>query len=149
MTSDEEAVSYRSLLKQGNFLRFFMAQCVSSLGDWIGVIAIAVFAQRIGGTTGVGVVMTARVIPGFLVGPLAGVIADRYDRRGKMVGCDVARAGLIFLLPFVEHIAYLLVASMILESLTLVWGPAKDASLPGLVKSSYLPTANSLSLIAI
>jgi dTMP kinase len=149
MTSEDEEVSYLTLLKDGNFRRFFLAQLVSSLGDWIGVIAIAVFANRIGGTTGVGAVMTARVIPGFLVGPLAGVIADRWDRKRTMVVCDVARAGLIFSLPFVEHIAYLLVASMILESLTLIWAPAKDASLPSFVKSGHLAHANSLSLIAV
>ena len=50
---------------------------VSSLGDWIGVIAIAVFAHDEFGTSGVGFVMTARVLPGFVVGPMAGVFADR------------------------------------------------------------------------
>ena len=48
--------------------------------------AIAIFADRIGGPTAVGTVLTARVLPGFVVGPLAGVLADRFPkRRGKLV----------------------------------------------------------------
>lgn len=119
------------------------------MGDWIGVIAIVVFAQRLGGATGVGTVMTARVLPGFFVGPIAGVIADRYDRRRTMVVCDLMRAGIIFSLPFLPNLLYLLVASAFLESLTLIWGPAKDASLPHFVKPKHLVRANSLSLLAI
>ena len=144
-----EKVSYLTLLKNGNFFRFFMAQFVSSLGDWVGVLAIAVLANRIGGPSGIGVVMTARVLPGFFVGPLAGVVADRWDRRKTMIGADVIRALVIFSLPFFENLPYLLVASVILESLTLVWGPAKDASMPNVVPTKHLTHANSLSLIAV
>ena len=130
-------------------MRFFAAQSVSSLGDWIGVIAIAGFAFELGGNAGVGLVMTARVLPGFIVGPLAGVFADRYDRKRLMVGADVARAMLIVSVPFAQNLIYLLLVSAILESLTLIWGPAKDASLPHFVKRSELQHANSLSLIAV
>ncbi|MBA3290407.1 MAG: MFS transporter, partial [Actinobacteria bacterium] len=107
-------VSYWTLLKNRTFLRFFAAQFVSSLGDWIGVIAIAVFAQGLAGNAGVGLVMTARVLPGFLVGPIAGVFADRYDRKKLMVGADIIRAFLIFSVPFFESLVYLLVVSALL-----------------------------------
>lgn len=149
MTSSDDEVSYLTLLKNRNFLKFFLAQLVSSLGDWIGVIAIAILAQDLGGTTGVGVVMMARVLPGFIVGPLAGVIADRFDRRRTMVMADVLRAIVIFSLPLFPNLIYLLFASMILESLSLIWGPAKDAALPHVVPTKYLTHANSLSLLAV
>ena len=113
------------------------------------MIAIAVFANKIGGATAVGTVLTARVLPGFLVGPLGGVIADRWDRKKTMVIADLIRAGLIFSLPFFPNLFYLLFASVLLESLTLIWGPAKDASLPHFVKPSELTHANSLSLIGV
>ncbi|HYO60520.1 MAG TPA: dTMP kinase [Actinomycetota bacterium] len=145
----DEGVSYLSLLRNGNFFRFFLAQFVSSLGDWLGVVALVVLASDIGGSIGVGAVMTARVLPGFFVGPLAGVFADRWDRKKTMVVSDLMRAGIIFSLPFVENLLYLLLASAVLESLTLVWGPAKDASLPHFVKPEELTHANSLSLIAV
>jgi dTMP kinase len=142
-------VSYVGLLRNGTFLRFFLAQIVSSLGDWVGVFAIAVYADDLGGPGGVGAVMAARVIPGFVVGPLAGVIADRWDRKKTMVVADVVRAAIVFSLPFVPNLLYLLVCSAMLESLTLIWGPAKDASLPNFVKPHELTHANSLSLIAV
>ena len=150
LDSEQKDVSYWTLLRGNqNFRRFFSAQAISSLGDWTGVIAIAVFAQRLGGTTGVGAVMTARVLPGFLVGPAAGVIADRWDRKKTMVIADLSRAGIIFTLPFFPSLVYLLLASVVLESLTLIWGPAKDASLPNFVPMEHLQHANSLSLLAI
>lgn len=122
---------------------------MSSLGDWLGVVALVVLASDIGGSIGVGAVMTARVLPGFFVGPIAGVLADRFDRKKTMVISDLMRAAIIFSLPFVPNLLYLLIASAMLESLTLVWGPAKDASLPHFVKPEELTHANSLSLIAI
>ncbi len=96
-----------------------------------------------------GTVLTARVLPGFVVGPLAGVIADRWDRKKTMVIADLIRAAIIFSLPFFPNLVYLLLASVALESLTLIWGPAKDASLPHFVKPSELTHANSLSLIGV
>ena len=93
--------------------------------------------------------MTARVLPGFIAGPIGGVLADRWDRKKTMVVADIIRAVLIFSLPFFPSLPYLLLASVVLESLTLVWGPAKDASLPHVVPSSQLTHANSLSLFAI
>ncbi|MCA1707328.1 MAG: dTMP kinase, partial [Actinobacteria bacterium] len=150
LTSPEvEKSSYRVLFRNRDYMRFFMAQAVSSLGDWIGVIAIAVFASRIGGVKAVGLVMTARVLPGFIAGPIGGVLADRWDRKRTMVVADIVRAVIIFSLPFFPNLLYLLLASVLLESMTLVWGPAKDASLPHVVPPSHLTHANSLSLFAI
>jgi len=146
---DARQVTYKHLLKNKNFVRLFLAQLVSSLGDWIGVIAIAVYAADIAGPPGVGIVMTARVLPGFIVGPLAGVIADRWDRKKTMVTADLARAAILFSLPLAPNLIYLIFASMVLESLTLIWGPAKDASLPHLVSPSELTYANSLSLLGV
>jgi dTMP kinase len=93
--------------------------------------------------------MTARVVPGFIMGPLAGVIADRFNRKRVMVSCDIVRGVLLFSLPFVQNLIYLLLVSAVLESLTLIWGPAKDASLPHFVPQNQLTHANSLSLIAV
>ena len=149
VATHRERASHWALLRNGNFFRFFTAQFVSSLGDWMGVIAIAVVANELGGVTAVGTVMMARVLPGFIVGPIAGVFADRWDRKKLMVTADVLRGLIIFSVPFVPNLVYLLVASAVLESLTLIWGPAKDASLPHLVPARSLQHANSLSLIAI
>src|SRR5207253_10009317 len=79
---------FHRLLGSQEFFRLWLSQLVSSLGDWIGLIAITALAARIGGTgagAAVGLVLSARLIPGFFLGTVAGVIIDRWDRRRLMV----------------------------------------------------------------
>jgi dTMP kinase len=127
-----------------------MAQVVSSLGDWIGLVAIIALAARVSGgnEAAIGLVMAARMLPGFFLAPVGGVLVDRWDRRRTMVTCDLGRSLIVATLPFVDTLAGLFFASFLLEILTLLWSPAKDASVPNLVAPDKLATANSLSLVA-
>lgn len=132
------------------FFRLWLTQVVSATGDWLGFLAIAALATRISDRpeAAVGLVMSARIVPGFFLGPAAGVFADRFDRKRLMVACDVGRALVLASLPFIDTIPGLIVASLVLEVFTLLWAPAKEASVPHLVPSDHLTTANSLSLVA-
>jgi dTMP kinase len=133
------------------FFRLWIAQVVSSFGDWLGFLAITIFAVEVGGGSGgaaVGLVMSARIIPGFFLAPVAGVLIDRWDRKKVMVTCDLFRAGILGLLPLVHNVFGLVVASFLLEVGTLMWSPAKEASVPNLVPKERLTQANSLSLAA-
>jgi dTMP kinase len=133
------------------YSRLWIAQVVSSLGDWIGLIAVTAIAARVGGGdpgTAVGLVLSARVVPGLFLGPFMGVVADRVDRKRTMVCCDVGRAVVLATLPFVKDIPTLFLASLLLELFTLLWSSSKEASVPNLVDRSFLPSANSLSLAA-
>lgn len=133
------------------FFRLWLAQVVSSLGDWLGFLAIALTASRLGsGSEGaaIGLVMTARIVPGLFLGPVAGVLVDRWDRKKVMVVCDLGRAGVLCTLPFVDTVFGLVVASLVMEVFTLLWSPAKEASVPNLVPPERLASANSLSLAA-
>src|SRR4051812_21925020 len=100
------------------FFRLWIAQVVSALGDWLGFLAITIVAASLGSGSGgaaVGLVMSARIIPGFFLAPVAGVVVDRWDRKRIMVTCDVVRAGVICTLPFVHTVGGLVVASLVLE----------------------------------
>ena len=132
------------------FLRLWIAQVVSSLGDWIGLIAILAIAARVSNNSGaaVSLVMVTRVVPGFFLGTVGGVIIDRFDRRKVMVLCDAGRASVLLLLPFVESLLGLVLVSLALEVLTLLWGAAQAATVPNLVAEDQLQSANSLSLAA-
>jgi len=133
------------------FFRLWLVQVVSALGDWLGFSAIILLAARLGSGAGAGaisLVMAARIIPGFFFGPLAGVLVDRWDRKKTMVVCDLGRASVIALLPFVNSLIGLVLVSLALEVFTLLWSPAKDATVPNLVPPDHLTTANSLSLAA-
>lgn len=133
-----------------SFFRLWLAQVISSLGDWIGLIAILAIAARVSNNSGaaVSLVMTTRVLPGFLLGTVGGVIIDRFDRRKVMVLCDIGRASLLVLLPFAESLLGLVLVSLGLELMTLLWGPAQAATVPHFVKEEQLASANSLSLAA-
>jgi dTMP kinase len=135
----------------GDYFKLWLAQCVSSLGDWIGIIAILAIAARVSGGSGaaVSLVMVARMAPGFVLAPVGGALIDRWDRRKVMVSCDILRAGLYLCLPiFADSLLALVLFSFAIEVLTLLWGPAKDASTPKLVPADQLASANSLSLFA-
>ena len=112
--------------------------------------AILAIAARVSDNKGaaVSLVMATRVVPGFFLGTLGGVIIDRFDRRKVMVVCSVGRAALLRSLPFDENLRALVLVSFGLEILTLLWGPAQAASVPNLVESEQLASANSLSLLA-
>ncbi len=147
---EQPAPPAKSVFKVPGFTRLWFAQVVSSLGDWIGLVAVLAIAARVSPSgTGVGLVMVARMLPGFLLAPLGGVLVDRWNRKVVMVSCDIGRAGLLALLPFFDDLAGLIILSFLIEVLTLLWGPAKDATVPNIVTDpQQLPSANSLSLLA-
>ena len=102
--------------------------------------------------------LVARLAPALLFAPFAGVLVDRWNRKRVMVACDLGRGLLIATLPFIESISdavpglhpvvLLFVISAVLEMLTLLWAPAKDAALPGLVPRERLTDANGLVAVA-
>ena len=139
------------LLGSTSFFRLWLAQVVSSMGDWIGLFAILTLTARVAKGSpeaAIALVMSARMIPGFFLASVGGVLVDRWDRRKVMVGCDIGR-GLVFAtLPWVDSVLHLFLASLVIEVLTLLWSPAKEASVPNLVKPDKLASANSFSLAA-
>ena len=133
------------------FFRLWSAQVVTSTGDWLGFLAISVVAARLGSGTpeaAIGIVLAARLVPGIFFSQLAGVLADRWDRRRLMVVCDLARAGILLIVPLVNSVWQLVLVSLALEAFTLLWIPAKEASVPNLLPAGHLTAANSLSMIA-
>ncbi len=149
--SEPDTPSLLRLFGSHSFFRLWLAQVVSSLGDWLGFVAVTAVAARIGGSSpeaAISLVLSARLLPGFFLAPAAGVIVDRWDRKRVMVSCDVGRGLVLASLPFVDTVPGLFVASLLLEILTLLWSPAKEASVPNLVRKEFLANANSLSLVA-
>ncbi len=139
------------LLGSSSFFRLWLAQVVSSMGDWIGLFAILTLTARVGKGSpeaAIALVMSARMIPGFFLASVGGVLVDRWDRRKVMVGCDIGRGLVLATLPLVTSVWHLFLASLVLEVLTLLWSPAKEASVPNLVKADKLASANSFSLAA-
>ena len=88
------------------FLRLWIAQIVSAFGDWIGFLAIIEIARRIGGDqpgSAIALVMVARVLPGFFLASVGGVIVDRVNRKRLLISCDILRALVLLTIPFIER----------------------------------------------
>src|SRR6266536_826700 len=138
----------RSLFRVQGFRRLFAGQAVSGLGDWVATLAFIALAFDITRSqTAVAIVLILRLVPPIFAAPVGGVLADRLDRRLVMVTCDLIRAGLIVLVPFFG-IGILYVIAFAHECLSLVFLPARDASVPLLVpdREENLPLANGLVL---
>lgn len=126
----------------------------SSFGDWLGLLATTALAQQLAGSNyskanfAIAGVFIVRLLPAVILGPIAGVIADRFDRRNLMIVCDILRFALYLSIPIVGNYFWLYTATVLVEAVTLFWSPAKEASVPNLVPKSKLESANQVTLLA-
>jgi len=143
----------RSVLAIPAFRKLWKAMVFSSLGDWLGLLATTALAAQLSGGSyatanfAIAGVFIARLLPAVFLGPIAGVFADRFDRRRLMVVIDILRAALYISIPIVHTYFWLYAAMILVECLTLFWSPAKEASVPNLVPRDKLENANQVSLL--
>src|SRR5229473_532581 len=120
---------------------------------WIATSLSSRHVQATAGTIAVGGVWISSLLPYLLFGPLAGAVADRFDRRINLVIGDVFRAVLYLSIPlnlvfgFANKLTWLYVAQFLASCASLFWTPAKDASIPNLVPPDKLDQANQYSLL--
>ena len=144
----------RSVLAIPAFRKLWQAMAFSSFGDWLGLLASTALAQQLAGgdyakaNFAIAGVFIVRLLPAVILGPFAGVIADRFDRRKLMVTCDFLRFALYLSIPIVGNYFWLYTATILAEVVTLFWSPAKEASVPNLVPKTKLESANQVSLLA-
>lgn len=136
-----------TLLRRGGFRTLLIGQGVSSLGDWMGTVAfMALVLEQSGSSTAVGGILALRLLPAAIGGPLAARAASRWDRRRTMVSMDLLRAGMIAAVPLVNALWWIYIWAFTIEVGSLVFLPARDASIPDLVPEDELPLANGLVL---
>jgi dTMP kinase len=144
----------RGVLAIPAFRKLWQAMAFSSFGDWLGLLASTALAQQLAAgdyakaNFAIAGVFIVRLLPAVILGPFAGVIADKFDRRKLMVVCDILRFSLYLSIPIVGNYFWLYTASILAEVVTLFWSPAKEATVPNLVPKSKLESANQISLLA-
>jgi dTMP kinase len=149
----------RGVLGVTAFRRLWYSTALSSLGDWLGLLATTALATNLAHgysakNYALGGVLVVRLLPAVVLGPLAGAFADRFDRRLTMIISDAVRFVLFLTIPISLYVVsdhtsliWLYVASFLIECVSLFWMPAKDASVPNLVRRDQIEPANQLSLI--
>jgi MFS family permease len=137
-------------LKIRDFRLLWTGRAVSLLGSWLLVIAIPAHVYALTGSLlATGLTLVAEYLPPLLLGPVAGVLTDRWDRRRVMIVADLFRAGAIMLMLFAttENSLWLVYLALVAESTgAVLFRPAAQAHLPVVAGlGSGLSSANSLN----
>jgi dTMP kinase len=154
------AAALRSVLRIRPFRRLWLVLSLASFGDWIGLLATGIFAaaqfeSSAGQGAAFGGTIAVRLLPALLLGPIAGVFADRFDRRYTMVITDLIRFVFYGSIPIVPllgasagvTVAWAAIATFVGETITLIWIPAKEAAVPNLIPKSRIEVSNQLTLV--
>ena len=143
---------YVRLATNGPFSAMWLGQVVSSLGDRVHQVALV---YLVAGATNssplaLGLVFAAMTLPTVVVGPLAGALVDRWDRKRVMVASDLIRAVIVCLIPVASGLNVGLVVGLVfvLAAVSSFFRPARSAALPQVVPPEDLLTANSSIWIA-
>jgi MFS family permease len=134
--------------RNAGFRRLYAANAVSQVGDWLNVVALlSLLLELTAKGEAVALVYLTRFVPFFLVGPPAGVLADRVSRRAILVTCDLLRAALVLCLLLVRSpgqvwIVYLVMTAHAIASA--FFEPAQAAMVPNLVSREELVFASAL-----
>jgi MFS family permease len=136
-------------LRHPAFARLWLAGAISETGDWLLLIALPVYVLQVTGSSLVtSTVFLLGLLPGLVVGPLAGVLVDRWDRRRTLVAVSLAQAALLLpLLAVRDHRQLWIVYGVTAAEAALghLFQPAKNAQVPALVPAGELVAANSLT----
>ncbi|HIV58665.1 MAG TPA: dTMP kinase [Candidatus Stackebrandtia faecavium] len=149
----------KAIMRIRPFRRLWITFGLSAVGDWLGLLATALFASvqfddAAAQGAAFSVVIVMRLFPSLVLGALAGVLADRWDRRVTMAVCDVLRFVLFASIPLVAlwtgtglgAAGWTAIATFLIEAVSMIWMPAKESSVPNLLPRARLETANQLTL---
>ena len=150
-------MQYINLIRSNrDFAKLWMAQVVSLLGDWFNTIVISAMIVKYTEGTGyqgiaVSAFLIARMIPPLLMRPLAGVLADRFDRKRLLIISDVLRAlavlGLLITTQGPEYLPLIYVFTIIQFLVSSIFEPARNAVMPSVLFRHQLVIGNTLSSI--
>jgi len=133
------------------FRSLWIALSLSSLGDWLSILALLWLApsvthgSNLAKTAASGGVWVVTLLPALLLGPVAGALADRLDRRVTMIVGDVIRGLLFVSIPLFPNLTWIFVAKFLAGVASQFWNPAASATIPNLVPREKLERANQVS----
>jgi len=136
------------LQRNPDFARLYLALLVAFAADWFATVAlIDLVLETTDSTAAASVILVLQMAPFLVATPIAGMLADRFDRRILLAGANVARGficiGLLFAVDAeTVWIAFAVVALLAFGAA--FFEPTVSASLPNLVDRADLPTANAL-----
>ncbi len=140
-----------AVFRNRNFTLMWTGQLISTIGSALTSLAASILIYRLTGSAlSVGLMLIATALPSIVVGLIAGVFVDRYDRKRIMIAADLVRAVLVFLIPFLLpfNIAWLYLIVMLSSAVGQFYDPAHESVLPEIASDEELAAANSLMAIS-
>lgn len=136
----------RRLMTSHNFQKLWVAQFISSMGDWliIGILIPTVMALSGGSATAVAGILVAKIIPALFLSSVTGVLVDYFDRRKIMLVTDLIRFLLVLVLLTTNSLAAIYLVVLLTETASLFFWPARNALIPMLVEEEDVSLANGL-----
>jgi MFS family permease len=141
----------RELLKDRNFFLLWFSQIISNFGDRLNQMALIglIYARTPGSTIELAKLLSFTIIPVFLIGPIAGIYVDRWNRKYTMVSCDLLRGILVLFIPLAithsKSMVPIYILVFIIFSITRFFVPSKLSIIPDIVEKDRLLLANSLT----
>jgi DHA3 family macrolide efflux protein-like MFS transporter len=145
----EARTPYRELFGNRSFLALWLGQTISFVGDYFYWLAIPIMVERLTGSAlQVGLSVMASALPMLLLGPVAGVFVDRWDRKRTMIAADLLRGLLVLVCLLVrtaDQVWIYYIVAFLMSSVSRFFFPAQNAVLPLIVRDrDHLLAANGL-----
>ena len=149
-TNFQGQAGYYELVKGNrNYRSLWFGEIVSLFGDWFNLIASAALISSLTGSgMAVGGLFVVRMLAPFLVSPIAGVVADRFDQRRVLIIADISRAVIVLgflLVRSAEQVWLLYVLTLLQLGISGFFYPTRNSLLPEIVSRRELGSANALS----
>ncbi len=132
------------------FRRLWTSAYLCCVGDWLSLLGLSSLLATLTGSSEFALsgVVATQLLPGLLLAPLAGHLADRFDRRKVMIATDLVRCALFLSIAVVGTTWWLLAANFLVGCCSMLWIPAKDSALPTLLRRpDQVQTASQLTLV--
>ncbi|MFC7373289.1 MFS transporter [Fictibacillus iocasae] len=141
--------STKPLLSLAPYRYLISAQLISNLGDWLSIMAIFTMAGLKWNATPLemSLILLSLAVPMTVLGPVAGVLADRTERKVLMIGSDLARVFVMLLFISASEVWHVYILMFLLGVFSALFNPAKNGKLKEIVPDEHMQQANSISSI--
>ena len=149
--AEKSAPSMFSVFRNRSFTLLWIGQLISSMGSALTALAASILVYRVtGSASSVGLMLIAATGPTVLIGLIAGVFVDRYDRKRIILISDLLRAFLILLIPFLIplNINWLYVIIALTSTITQFFDSAHASILPEVASEKELSAATSMMAVS-
>ncbi|SMC25355.1 Predicted arabinose efflux permease, MFS family [Clostridium acidisoli DSM 12555] len=140
---------YIKLLKSKNYIYVYASQVISNFGDAFTMLAFPLFAYYLSGTIlSSGIILMCETIPWIIIGPFAGILADKYDQKRILLISDLCRAILTFALFMTANIYVAYIMAFLMGIFTSCFTAARSSIIPNLLDKDLLESGVTLSSLS-